>query len=234
MKKSIFLEQANIVIPIVDEYSLENISSTEKLDQFDIVEIRIDLLMSVPDLKQKISKINAPILLTCRHPDEGGIEEFRDPIKRQSVITPLIPHASALDIEIDHAEDMKDILTLAKSEELLIVLSSHDFIKTSEEKHLQDKVTEGYERGADVVKIATTTNHFNDIVNLMNLFDLFETHHLSVMGMGRLGMASRLLAAQCGSVLNYAALESANVPGQWKVNNFKKILKAANKIQSPT
>ena len=63
------MEQANIVIPIVDEYSLENISSTEKSDQFDIVEIRIDLLMSVPDLKQKISKINAPILLTCRHPD---------------------------------------------------------------------------------------------------------------------------------------------------------------------
>ena len=125
---------------------------------------------------------------------------------------------------------MKDILTLSKSEELLIVLSSHDFIETPEKKHLQDKVTEGYERGADVVKIATTTTHFKDIVNLMNLFDLFESYHLSVMGMGRLGMASRLLAAQCGSVLNYAALESANVPGQWKVNNFKKILKAANEI----
>ena len=74
MKKSIFLEQANIVIPIVDEHSLEKISSTKKLDQCNVIEIRIDLLMSVPDLKQKISKINAPILLTCRHPDEGGPE----------------------------------------------------------------------------------------------------------------------------------------------------------------
>ncbi len=230
MKKSIFLEEANIVIPIVDEYSLENISLTEKLNQFDVVEIRIDLLMSVPDLKQKISKINAPILLTCRHPDEGGTEEFRDPIKRQSVITPLIPYASALDIEINHAENMKSILTLAKSEKLLIVLSSHDFIGTPENKCLQDKVSEGYERGADVVKIATTTNRFKDIVNLMNLFDLFESCHLSVMGMGRLGMASRLLAAQSGSVLNYAALQTANVSGQWEAKDFKKILKAANKI----
>ena len=54
MEKSIFLEQANIVIPIVDEYSLEKILSTENSDQFDIVEVRIDLLMSAPDLKQKI------------------------------------------------------------------------------------------------------------------------------------------------------------------------------------
>ena len=228
MKKSIFLEQANIVIPIVDEHSLEKISSTKKLDQCNVIEIRIDLLMSVPDLKQKISKINAPILLTCRHPDEGGSEEFRDSIKRQSVITPLIQYASALDIEIDQAEHMKSILELAKSEGLLTLLSFHDFIGTPEKKHLQNKVSEGYERGADVVKIATTTNSFKDIISLMTLFDLFDSHHLSVMGMGRLGMASRLLAAQSGSVLNYAALHSASVPGQWEVNDFKKILKAPN------
>ncbi|MDC0200990.1 type I 3-dehydroquinate dehydratase [Verrucomicrobia bacterium] len=230
MKKSIFLEQANIVIPIVDEHSLEKISSTKKLDQCNVIEIRIDLLMSVPDLKQKISKINAPILLTCRHPDEGGPEEFRDSIKRQSVITPLIQYASALDIEIDQAEHMKSILELAKSEGLLTLLSFHDFIGTPEKKHLQNKVSEGYERGADVVKIATTTNSFKDIISLMTLFDLFDSHHLSVMGMGRLGMASRLLAAQSGSVLNYAALQSASVPGQWEVNDFKKILKATNKM----
>ena len=230
MKKSIFLEQANIVIPIVDEHSLEKISSTKKLDQCNVIEIRIDLLMSVPDLKQKISKINAPILLTCRHPDEGGPEEFRDSIKRQSVITPLIQYASALDIEIDQAEHMKSILELAKSEGLLSLLSFHDFIGTPEKKHLQNKVSEGYERGADVVKIATTTNSFKDIISLMTLFDLFDSHHLSVMGMGRLGMASRLLAAQSGSVLNYAALQSASVPGQWEVNDFKKILKAANEM----
>ncbi|RZO14336.1 MAG: type I 3-dehydroquinate dehydratase [Verrucomicrobiaceae bacterium] len=230
MKKSIFLEQANIVIPIVDEHSLEKISSTKKLDQCNVIEIRIDLLMSVPDLKQKISKINAPILLTCRHPDEGGPEEFRDSIKRQSVITPLIQYASALDIEIDQAEHMKSILELAKSEGLLTLLSFHDFIGTPEKKHLQNKVSEGYERGADVVKIATTTNSFKDIISLMTLFDLFDSHHLSVMGMGRLGMASRLLAAQSGSVLNYAALQSASVPGQWEVNDFKKILKAANEM----
>ncbi|MFL2478301.1 MAG: type I 3-dehydroquinate dehydratase [Verrucomicrobiales bacterium] len=230
MKKSIFLEQANIVIPIVDEHSLEKISSTKKLDQCNVIEIRIDLLMSVPDLKQKISKINAPILLTCRHPDEGGPEEFRDSIKRQSVITPLIQYASALDIEIDQAEHMKSILELAKSEGLLTLLSFHDFIGTPEKKHLQNKVSEGYERGADVVKVATTTNSFKDIISLMTLFDLFDSHHLSVMGMGRLGMASRLLAAQSGSVLNYAALQSASVPGQWEVNDFKKILKAANEM----
>ena len=230
MKKSIFLEQANIVIPIVDEHSLEKISSTKKLDQCNVIEIRIDLLMSVPDLKQKISKINAPILLTCRHPDEGGPEEFRDSIKRQSVITPLIQYASALDIEINQAEHMKSILELAKSEGLLTLLSFHDFIGTPEKKHLQNKVSEGYERGADVVKIATTTNSFKDIISLMTLFDLFDSHHLSVMGMGRLGMASRLLAAQSGSVLNYAALHSASVPGQWEVNDFKKILKAANEM----
>jgi len=230
MKPSISLEQANIVIPAVDEHSLDSISSTEKLEECDVVEIRIDLLTSIPDLTQKVSKINAPILLTCRHPDEGGSEEFRDPIKRQSAIAPLIPYASALDIEINQTEPMQQLMTLAKSEGLLIVLSSHDFAGTPETKYIQEKAREGYERGADIVKIATTTNHFKDIHNLINIFDSFDSHKISVMGMGRLGMASRLLAAQCGSVLNYAALQSANVPGQWEVNDFKKILEAANKI----
>lgn len=228
MKKSISLEQANIVIPAVDEYSLDRISSTENLEESDVVEIRIDLLISIPDLKEKVSKINAPILLTCRHPDEGGPEEFRDPMKRQSLIAPLIPYASGLDVEINQTESMQQTITLAKSQGLLIVLSSHDFAGTPETKHIEEKVKTGYERGADIVKIATTTDQFKDIFNLINIFDSFNSHQISVMGMGQLGMASRLLAAQCGSVLNYAALRSANVPGQWEVNDFKKALAAAN------
>ena len=232
MKKSISLEQANVVIPAVDEYSLDHISSTEDLEEFDVIEIRIDLLISIPNLEEKVSKINAPILLTCRHPDEGGSEEFRDPIKRQSAISPLIQYASALDVEINQAESMQESLALAKSQGLLIVLSSHDFAGTPETKHIEKKITVGYERGADIVKIATTTNHFKDIFNLINVFDSFDSHQISLMGMGQLGMASRLLAAKCGSVLNYAALRSANVPGQWEVNDFKKILAAAKGISS--
>jgi len=47
---------------------------------------------------------------------------------------------------------------------------------------------------------------------------------LAVMGMGGLGFGSRILFAQCGSVLNYGWLHRPNVPGQWSALELKRLL----------
>jgi 3-dehydroquinate dehydratase-1 len=59
------------------------------------------------------------------------------------------------------------------------------------------------------------------------LLDLFSISRLplAVMGMGPLGMSSRVLLANCGSVLNYGWLHTPNVPGQWAAIELAKILR---------
>ena len=72
MEKSIFLNRPNIVVSITDSKELDEICNTEERLSLDMVEIRLDHLIGEQSIGNKLSKINHPILLTCRHPDEGG------------------------------------------------------------------------------------------------------------------------------------------------------------------
>jgi 3-dehydroquinate dehydratase len=48
--------------------------------------------------------------------------------------------------------------------------------------------------------------------------------------MGKLGMASRLAAAQSGSILNYAAMDEVTAPGQWPVEEFRNLLERSGAL----
>ena len=110
MEKSIFLNRANIVVSITDSKELDEICNTEERLSFDIVEIRLDQLIGEQSIGNKLSKINHPLLLTCRHPDEGGQNQISDPIERQRILEPLLSYASAIDIELAEADSMNEII----------------------------------------------------------------------------------------------------------------------------
>jgi 3-dehydroquinate dehydratase-1 len=104
------------------------------------------------------------------------------------------------------------------------VLSFHDFDATPDRDRLIQIIEEGLQYGADVVKLATRTETAAEVTRLIGLLEHFPDNALSVMGMGSLGMASRLLAAGCGSTLNYAAHGKASVEGQWPAAEFRDLL----------
>ena len=221
---SIPLDKPNIVIPVTDAATLREITNPRAVQPWDIVEIRVDRIPEIHELYSEISSIPAPVLLTCRHPDEGGFNELHDPQKRHTILAPMIPHAAAIDIEIASAAQMTQTISLAKTSGLTLILSAHDFSGTPENKQLCSMVKNGIENGADTIKIATTTESPDALCRLFSLFKEFPHQPLALMGMGQLGMASRLIAAQSGSILNYAALEEANAPGQWPVQEFRNLL----------
>ena len=86
MQKSIFLNRPNLVVSATDSSTLDAICKTNNNNTFDIVEIRLDELVQEKSLKEKISSISHPLLLTCRHPKEGGQNNISDPLKRISLI----------------------------------------------------------------------------------------------------------------------------------------------------
>lgn len=225
MEKSIFLNKANIVVSAFDELSLDTICKINSQNIFDVVEIRLDQLIQENELKTKISSITKPLLLTCRHPKEGGDNNISEPLKRVSIIEPLLSHASAIDIEISTANEMKNLITEAKSKNIQVVLSYHNFETTPNLAELKTIATEAKDKGADIIKIATTTNTIPELMTLLTFSENGSIENLSFMGMGKFGMSSRLVAAQSGSVLNYSAIAETSIEGQWHLAAYREALK---------
>lgn len=227
---SIPLNKANIVVPVTDSTGLRQIANFSGSMPWDIVEIRVDRIPEIHQLIADVSSIPVPVILTCRHPDEGGFNDLREPEERKSILAPLIPHAAAIDIEIASTEKMSGTIDLARESELTVILSFHDFSTTPNEDQLQVIIQNGIANDADLIKIATTTDNPAQLCRLLSLISMFKDKPLALMGMGKLGMASRLIAAQSGSILNYAAMNEVTAPGQWPVEEFRNLLERAGSL----
>ena len=221
---SIPLNQTSIVVPVTSKSDLEKISISHGQPPWDIIELRIDSFSITPETCREIAA-DHPVILTCRHPDEGGDNNFLNHEERHLLLEPLIPYAAGIDIEIAHAGQMTESINLARESGVTIILSAHDFASTPELKKMHQTIESGIAHCADLIKIATMTETPDQLCRLLSLFDSFPQHRLSLMGMGKLGMVSRLAAAQCGFILNYAALNEGNTPGQWPAEEFYDLLR---------
>ena len=216
---SIHLNVANVVVPATNGNSLAKLVAIPVAEApWDCIELRLDRFAVTP------VNIATPLLLTPRHPDEGGDPRCATDAQRAAIAEPWLPFASAIDVELAHADGMSPTLQRAKDAGLAVVLSLHDFESTPAADLLSDRVRRAIDAGADVVKLATLTETASDVARLISLFEEFPEQRLAVMGMGRLGMASRLLAACCGSVLNYASHGDATADGQWPAADFRRLL----------
>lgn len=220
-KKSIPLGQPNIVVPAINEAGLQAlICASPKAIDWDVIELRLDLLPAAETLSQALAAIESPLLLTPRHPDEGGSECCRQPGDRFQRVQPLLACAAAMDIEIAHVAEMTETIAAARDEGVQLILSAHDFQVTPDRDTLHRIVARGVEHGADVVKIAVTANDETEVDRLLDLFEDFTDQPLALMAMGPHGKQSRLDAAIAGSVLNYCCHGEATVEGQWPAADF--------------
>jgi 3-dehydroquinate dehydratase-1 len=105
------------------------------------------------------------------------------------------------------------------------IASFHDFAKLPDDAVLETAAQHAKSAGASGFKLAARLKRPADIARLAE-FQLAD-HGLPVatMGMGPLAPVSRLLCAQCGSVLNYGYLgQTATAPGQWDAALLKQTL----------
>lgn len=197
-----------------------------KRSAVDAVEVRVDCLSKPPDASQ-LSTLSLPAILTIRRFDEGGSLPLHD-AQRAALYLELLPAASAIDLEVASLKspELRPVLAAARRAGIPLIASFHDFSATPSLARLRSVAVRAREAGADVVKIATKTEVPTDVATLLTLLEQSDGP-LSVMGMGRLGRASRLLLAKAGSVLNYAWLHRPQVPGQWSARDFCQLLAEA-------
>jgi 3-dehydroquinate dehydratase-1 len=209
------------VVGIIDSPRALAIAQTLEPDDVDILELRVDMFATRQDkLLKGIAGLAHPLLVTVRHPQEGGANALSAAVRRE-LFSRFLPYASLLDIELRSLESLSEIISEARAEGVKLVYSFHNFQSTPSHTRLYELARRALLAKADVCKLAVQTNTPVDLALLLTFISKQKRIHLSLMGMGRFGKISRLVLAQAGSVLNYGYLDKPNVPGQWAAKELK-------------
>lgn len=204
----------------------------------DLIELRLDVLGNGAAVQEFVATPGRPhpLLLTARHPAEGGGGELSS-AKRAALLREFLPHGAALDVELRSLEELTELADLwaeAGTLGLVRVASFHNFERTPDLAELRAHIAAAASKGAEVAKLAFRIKAPADLITLIALFDKLSPLPLSVMGMGPLAPSSRLLAAQLGSVLNYGYLgNQPTAPGQWPAPLLKQALTASSTPGTP-
>jgi len=181
----------------------------------DLFEIRLDhLIKHLDEIEDIITKLRTPIIITARHPREGGANKLDAP-QRAALLLRFLDHASYVDIELRALHELRSVHRQARAKKIGVIVSFHDLKRTPSLSRLLAKARAAIAAGADVIKVATRTDNDMEVKRLLDFFD--EAHvdlAVSAMGIGKLGAKSRLALMRRGSVLNYAHLGRASFPGQ--------------------
>jgi 3-dehydroquinate dehydratase-1 len=215
-----------VIAPVTTLDDLVFLDREGPSDACDLFEYRLDNLRDHLDLAESVAdKLEGRLLITARHPEEGG-EFDLDESARLQLMTRFLPKATLIDSELRSLQESSALLALsreARAAEVGVVASMHDFDKMLPLIDLQAAAARAAEIGVDVVKVAVVVEKMGDIFDLAELIENTEIP-VSAMGMGPLGKLSRLVLARAGSVLNYGYLKEPNAPGQWPVGELKRLI----------
>ena len=163
----------------------------------DFFELRLDRLARIVDeLENKLPNLRAPLIITARHPQEGGANKLSIR-QRRNLLSRFLHRASYLDVELRSASALGALLKLARRKNVRRIISFHN---------------------ADLYELTP--------MQLARLLDFMKTENvdlpLSAMGIGKLGAISRVLLARCGSVLVYASVAAAtDIEGQMSLEQLR-------------
>jgi 3-dehydroquinate dehydratase-1 len=190
----------------------------------DLFEIRLDCLtpVVVDRLENMLRKLRAPLIITARHPHEGGAGKL-SLRKRRALLTRFLTCADYVDVELRSARAMRSLLALAGQKKICRIISFHSFKSTPSARLLSAKARQAKAHCADIFKVATRTDKPMELGRLLD----FTTNSrasppLAVMGIGQLGAISRVLLARAGSVLIYASVGVASdLEGQLSLEELR-------------
>ena len=188
----------------------------------DLFELRLDqLARDVDEVEEKLSKLRAPLIMTARHPREGGANQLSTQ-QRRDLLSRFLPRARYIDVELRSVNALQSLLQAARRKNVGRIVSFHNLKATPDSRTLRTKARAAKAQGANIFKLATRTD---TPAQLARLFDFMTKKNVdlavSVMGIGRFGAISRVLLAHCGSALIYASLCESQIEGQMSLEQLR-------------
>ncbi|GAI66511.1 unnamed protein product [marine sediment metagenome] len=221
-----------ICIPIVARTNEEALLKMERsFPLSDVIELRIDSIRNV-DLSELIAAKRGKILITNRKMDEGGRFEGSERERVTLLKEAVKLGAEFVDIELSTENTLiEELLFIIRNHDnkTKLIVSHHDFNRTSSEKELKDRFNECLKAGADIVKLITYANSMEDNLMVLNLIPYAKRKNGEIIAfcMGDLGRISRAMAPLLGSYLSFASLEKGDesAPGQMTAREMKQIFR---------
>jgi 3-dehydroquinate dehydratase I len=194
----------------------------------DLFELRLDALLARSEKGEAaLGDLRAPLIITARHPREGGANHL-SARERRALFLRFLPDAAYVDIELRAAGPLTAILEEARAKNIRTILSFHDFQETPRRARLDEIARAAQSLGADVLKIATRTD---TPAQLTRLLDFFLRNRpkmkIAAMGIGRLGGAARRELFRQGSILNYVHLGRTGIAGQPSLRTIRRWTRGA-------
>jgi 3-dehydroquinate dehydratase-1 len=194
------------------------------LKKSDYVEVRFDFLKieQIPDALEIIKKDLNKIVCTLRPKTEGG--KFSGNEKERIAIIKLIAEYNPflLDIEFNTLKKKSLLVKYLKSTKTKLLVSWHDFKKTPNSTELKKKMNQ-MSKFSSNVKIVSTAKSTDDSTRMLELYSKKGKNNLISFAMGDFGRISRILCLYLGSPYTYVSLGKAIAPGQFSVDEVKKI-----------
>lgn len=180
-----------------------------QLDGLDFAEVRLDLVdfAGASDLSRDLAAIFVPRRLTIATCRPGSLAE---PLRFALISMAIACGAQLADLELEAPTQFQRRIGAAlHARGGRLILSHHDFERTPSDRALRRIAADGFERGADIVKLACAVNSAEDAARLLDLLDLLDLDvwrgRIVLAGLGHLGGLFRCLALLRGAPFTYAA-----------------------------
>ena len=206
--------------------SLETVQNRLSSGAVRWVEVRVDLFPEVtPDeirnVCNNLRASGAHMILTVRHPDEGGKPL---PIARAEFFETCIDLVDEIDVELLHQDDLKDVLRMVRRKGKSVIFSYHNFEGTPRLSELEMLYDIAPLTSGDIFKIATMVASEEDIQRLIKFTVEHSGESIAVMGMGEKTKWLRYVLPLIGSKIAYAAPgNGTTAPGQPLVDEYIEI-----------
>jgi len=207
------------ICAVIVSNDMEAVKGVEPL--VELFEARIDLIGA--RWQELVTELKKPWIACNRSADEGGSWKGDESKRREVLLSAIELGASIIDIELVTG-NLKEIVRLIKKKAKCL-LSFHDLKGTPPLDRMREIVQKELEGGADICKVVTTAQRFEDNLAVLQLIPDFPKTRVVSFAMGPLGLTSRILCPLVGGDFIYASIEEGkeSASGQITVRDLRKI-----------
>ncbi len=192
------------------------------IEQFvDLFEVRIDF---IGDGWQELAgRLRKPWIACNRIADEGGRWKGDEKGRISELLKAVDLGADMIDLELETGNLDEIVGVIRKRSEC--ILSFHELERTPPINQMREIVHRQLETGADICKVITTAQRFEDNLAVLQLITEFRKTRVVSFAMGPLGFTSRVLCPLVGGDFIYASIERGkeSAPGQITARELRKI-----------
>lgn len=204
------------ICAIIVDRDIDSVREIESM--VDLLEVRIDLIGN--GWQEIARQLKKPWLATNRIPEEGGKQQ-EGAERIEALLEASRLGADIVDFEL-RTENLQTLVPAIKKRSKCL-LSFHDLKGTPPLDEMKKIVRKQLAAGADICKLITTAQAFEDNLTALQLIRAFPGEKIVCHAMGQPGAVSRLLCPLVGGYFTYASIAQGkgSAPGQLTVRDLR-------------